>query len=103
MAQRSWRTPSAFLSRWAPGAAQGTVAAVGRGCANGLRQFHCPRGVGVNQNGAVLVADADNFRVVRWVPGATQGAVVAGGRVPGSGLREFDALFAFALEGVMAP
>jgi sugar lactone lactonase YvrE len=44
-----------------------------------LNQLSNPRGIYVDQNGTVYVADSDNNRVVKWVSGATQGVVVAGG------------------------
>jgi len=49
-------------------------------------QLHHPYGIALDKDGAVLIADSGNHRILRWVRGAAKGEVVAGGRGKGSRL-----------------
>jgi hypothetical protein len=84
--------------RWLPGATQGEIVAGGHGGGNGLHQLRHPWGIAVDGEGAVLVADTGNHRVMRWLPGATQGEIVAGGNGAGSGMHQFNICTTLALE-----
>jgi sugar lactone lactonase YvrE len=42
------------------------------------------RGVAVDENGSVYVADSSNHRVMKWTVNATEGIIVAGGNGNGS-------------------
>jgi len=88
--------------RWAPGATQGEIVAGGHGEGSGLHQLNCPHGIAVDSEGALIVVDGGNARVVRWAPGATQGEIVAGGHGEGSGLHQLECPWHVMLE-VMVP
>ena len=60
------------------------VLAGGNGPGSGLHQLKIPRGVAVDVDGAVVVADSQNHRVVRWTYGADVGELVARGLGLGS-------------------
>ena len=59
------------------------VVAGGNGRGDRLDQLDRPSGIAVERDGAVLVADTFNNRVVRWRAGAQVGEVVAGGNGEG--------------------
>ncbi|CAM2711018.1 unnamed protein product [Rotaria socialis] len=70
---------SAELSRdvkWAP---NGVVVAGGHGNGGDLNQLYAPRGVFVDEDQNVYVADLCNYRIVAWASGATEGREVVGG------------------------
>jgi sugar lactone lactonase YvrE len=66
---------------------------------SGLHQLSEPIGIAVDGEGAMLVADSANNRVMRWVPGATQGEIVAGGHGGGSGLHQLSKPIGIAVNG----
>ena len=85
-------------TRWERGAARPTV--VAGGCVEGpaLNQLRGPMGLAVDRDGAIFVAEAQNYRVMRWAPGAGAGTVVAGGRGEGSALNELNVPYGLAVD-----
>jgi len=69
-------------------AGHGVVVAGGNGPGSALNQLFWPRGVAFAPDGAVIVADEKNDRVVRWDEGAHEGIVVAGGHGRGNALSQ---------------
>jgi sugar lactone lactonase YvrE len=57
----------------------GIVVAGGRGSGRQLNQLNDPRGVQVDANGTVFIADWGNDRIVKWKRDATSGHEVIGG------------------------
>lgn len=55
-----------------------------------LSQLHRPFGIAQDYDGALLIADSGNHRILRWAPGAKQGEVVAGGNGRGSRLDQLS-------------
>jgi sugar lactone lactonase YvrE len=74
-------------ARWQQNA--NTVAG-GNGYGNGLNQLALPRGLYVDDDETVYVADQYNHRIMEWKSGATSGKVVAGGNGQGNGASELD-------------
>ncbi|CAM4842886.1 unnamed protein product [Rotaria magnacalcarata] len=62
----------------------------GNGLGPALNQLDYPRGVAVDENGSVYVADSGNQRVVKWIANAAQGVVVAGGKGLGNRTDQFN-------------
>ncbi|CAF1105102.1 unnamed protein product [Adineta steineri] len=60
------------------------VVAGGDGQGEALSQLDYPRGVAVDDSGAVYVADSNNHRVMKWMANAKEGTIVAGGNGNGS-------------------
>ncbi|MBX7108650.1 MAG: T9SS type A sorting domain-containing protein [Chitinophagales bacterium] len=67
-----------------------TVVAGGNGNGADLNQTKYPRGMALDAQGNVYVAEEGNNRVTKWAPGATQGVVVAGGNGNGSGANQLS-------------
>jgi sugar lactone lactonase YvrE len=61
-----------------------TTVAGGNGAGNGLNQFTSARGLYIDDDQTIYVADHANHRVVEWESGAISGQVVAGGNGPGN-------------------
>ncbi|CAF0896231.1 unnamed protein product [Rotaria sordida] len=57
---------------------------------NELNQLFYPRGLTVDHDQNIYVADCVNDRVMEWKPGATSGRVVAGGNDEGSKANQLD-------------
>ncbi len=57
---------------------------------NGINQLHFPRGLYVDDDETVYVADRANHRIVEWKWGAPSGQVVAGGNGPGDGAHQLS-------------
>ena len=89
--------------RWSPGAVEGIIIAGGNGAGAGLHQlqglwgdqgwpsgpfFYPMSGVALDHDGAVVIADYNNHRVVRWAPRAAEGVVIAGGNGQGAGCHQ---------------
>lgn len=55
-----------------------------------LDQLHRPFGIALDHEGALLIADSGNHRILRWLPGARVGEVVAGGNGRGEGLEQLS-------------
>jgi len=70
------------------------IVAGGHGIGGGLHQLHRPCGVAPAEDGvtdgAVVVVDSGNHRIVRWARGAKKAEVVAGGRSRGSRLDQLN-------------
>ena len=64
------------------------VVAGGNGDGANLNQLHNPRGIFVDKNNNLYIADSDNYRIVKWEPDAENGVVVAGGNGGGSNLNQ---------------
>mmetsp|Transcript_63808 Transcript_63808/g.152171 ORF Transcript_63808/g.152171 Transcript_63808/m.152171 type:complete len:679 (-) Transcript_63808:183-2219(-) len=73
-------------AQWRPAAI--VAGGRGQGCHSG--QLNFPRGLAVDAQGAVLVADTFNHRVVRYAPGCSHGEIVAGGRGCGARLDQLN-------------
>jgi sugar lactone lactonase YvrE len=68
-------------ARWTQ---HGTTVAGGNGGGTGLNQFTSARGLYIDDDQTIYVADQGNHRVVEWKSGATSGQVVAGGNGQGN-------------------
>ncbi|CAF4280158.1 unnamed protein product, partial [Rotaria sordida] len=68
----------------------GITVAGGNGQGNEINQFSSPRGLYVDDDQTVYVADRGNDRIMEWKWGATSGQVVAGGNDEGSGTHQLD-------------
>ncbi|CAF1486348.1 unnamed protein product [Adineta ricciae] len=55
------------------------IVAGGHGRGAALNQLDYPRGVAVDQDGSVYVADSNNQRIIKWEANAKEGVVVFGG------------------------
>jgi len=55
-----------------------------------LTRLHRPFGLAMDLEGAIIIADSGNHRIMRWLPGASEGEVVAGGRGRGPGLDQLN-------------
>ncbi|CAF1401718.1 unnamed protein product [Adineta ricciae] len=69
----------------------------GRGKGNELDQLDNPKGIDIDDDGSVYIADENNHRIVRWISDAKNGEVVAGGNDSGD---RIDQLF-FPIEVVI--
>jgi sugar lactone lactonase YvrE len=77
-------TPNA---RWAQ---HGITVAGGHGQGDGLKQLHSPRGLVVDDDDTVFIADTWNHCIVAWKKGDHEGRVVAGGQGQGNGLHQLN-------------
>jgi sugar lactone lactonase YvrE len=68
----------------------GLTVAGGNGEGNRINQLYHPRGLYVDDDQTVYVADQRNHRIVEWKSGATSGQVVAGGNGQGSGAHQLS-------------
>ncbi|CAF3813320.1 unnamed protein product [Rotaria sp. Silwood1] len=68
----------------------GLTVAGGNGEGNGINQLLYPRGLYVDEDQTIYVADQYNHRIVEWKWGATSGQVVAGGNGQGSGAHQLN-------------
>jgi sugar lactone lactonase YvrE len=75
-------TPDA---RWVQ---HGITAAGDQGERNGLQKLENPRGLVVDDDSTVFIADTWNHRIVAWKQGDNEGHVVAGGQGKGDGLHQ---------------
>ncbi|CAF1283177.1 unnamed protein product [Rotaria sordida] len=64
-------------ARWAQ---NGVTIAGTSGGGRGLDQLNLPRGLFVDDNQTIIIADTDNHRIVQWKMNDTKGQVVAGNR-----------------------
>jgi sugar lactone lactonase YvrE len=62
----------------------GTIKAGGHGQGNGLNQLYYPRGVFIDDDQTIYVADTFNHRIVEWKSDANNGQIVAGGNGGGN-------------------
>jgi len=73
--------------RFTPGQHRaGEVIAGGKGAGSRLDQLNCPRGLGFEADGSLLIADCDNHRIIRVYNDYSKTELAAGGRGPGSSL-----------------
>lgn len=56
----------------------------------GWQGFQSPRGIFVDSNQALYVADTSNHRIQKWNSGACYGVTVAGNRVSGNSLKQLN-------------
>ena len=56
------------------------------GKGNGLDQLNKPKGIDIDDDGSLYIADQDNHRIVRWISDAKNGEVVAGGNDRGDNI-----------------
>jgi sugar lactone lactonase YvrE len=66
------------------------TSAGGNGYGNGMSQLSSPRGLYVDDDQTVYIADQFNHRIMEWKWGATSGKVVAGGNGQGNGAHQLD-------------
>ena len=76
------------VSRWIPGATEGSLLAGGRGPGDAAEQLSMPWDIAETPDSGFVIADGGNHRVVYWGPGQSQGVVVAGGNGRGVGLNK---------------
>eukprot|EP01012_Entosiphon_sulcatum_P001501 TRINITY_DN10287_c0_g1_i1.p3 TRINITY_DN10287_c0_g1~~TRINITY_DN10287_c0_g1_i1.p3 ORF type:complete len:119 (+),score=13.41 TRINITY_DN10287_c0_g1_i1:3-359(+) len=74
-----------------PAGQSGTVVAGGNGQGSAMDQLNAPVSVWVTPSGAMLVADADNHRVLLLRRGSAQGIVLFGGNGAGSAMNQLSA------------
>ena len=74
-------------ARWAQ---NGTTVAGGHGEGEATHQLHYPRGLHVDEEETVIVADYLNHRIVEWKRGDTSGRVLAGGNGEGDGPNQLN-------------
>ncbi|CAF1596031.1 unnamed protein product [Rotaria sordida] len=77
------RAPAIDIHPNAKWAQNGLTVAGGNRDGNGTNQVSRPRGVYVDDDQTIYVAEYSNHRIVEWKYGATSGQVVAGGNGPG--------------------
>ncbi len=68
----------------------GITVAGGNGGGNAANQLDLPRGVSVDVNANVYVADVNNKRVQKWLKNAVTGSTVAGGNGSGSNANQLN-------------
>jgi len=73
-------------TRWNPNA---TTVAGGKGEGNELNQLSHPRGLDIDYDGTLYIADSGNHRIVEWKKNATAGRIVAGGN-KGAGVDQLN-------------
>ena len=71
----------AATARWAQ---NGVTVAGGHGQGEATHQLSDPRGLHVDEEGTVIVADCGNHRIMEWKRGDTSGRVLAGGNGAGN-------------------
>ncbi|CAF2060532.1 unnamed protein product [Rotaria magnacalcarata] len=70
---------------------QGVTIAAGHGCGGATNQLYHPRGLFVDADKTVFIADNGNHRIIQWKnDDTTNGQVVAGGNDRGNGLHQLD-------------
>jgi sugar lactone lactonase YvrE len=74
-------------ARWAQ---HGITVASGHGQGDGLQQLFYPRGLVVDDDDNMFIADTWNYRIVAWKKDDNEGHVVAGRQGEGSVLHRFD-------------
>ena len=67
-----------------------TTIAGGNGFGNGISQLSGPRGLYVDEDQTVYVADQFNHRIMEWKWGKRNGRIVAGGNGQGNGAHQLD-------------
>ncbi|CAF2124098.1 unnamed protein product [Rotaria magnacalcarata] len=68
----------------------GLTVAGGNGQGNQINQLSNPRGLFVDDDQNIYIADQENHRIMEWKRNATSGRVVAGGNGPGRGARQLN-------------
>ncbi|CAF3725299.1 unnamed protein product [Rotaria sp. Silwood1] len=64
-------------ARWAQ---NGVTVAGGGGSGRAFDQLNLPKGLFIDDNRTIIIADTDNHRIIQWKMGDTKGQVVAGNR-----------------------
>jgi NHL repeat len=72
-----------FNARWIQ---RGETVAGGNGCGDALHQLHFPKGLTVDDDGTLYIADYGNHRIVAWKSSEKIGQIVAGGKGKGNRL-----------------
>ncbi|CAF1343261.1 unnamed protein product [Rotaria sp. Silwood1] len=75
-------------ARWSQ---NGTIVAGGNGAGDATNQLYMPRGVFVDDNRTMTIADLENHRIAQWKMGDTNGQIVAGGKGEGNRLDQLNA------------
>jgi len=70
------------IEKWAPGATRGIMVAGGSLGADSS-QLNNPRGIYVDGDGAIYIADYFNNRIQKWLRGMNHGFTIAGNLIPG--------------------
>ncbi|CAF4722798.1 unnamed protein product, partial [Rotaria socialis] len=69
----------------------GVTIAGGHGQGGATNQLYHPRGLFVDDDQTVVIADCVNHRIIQWKSGdTTNGQVVAGGKGAGNGLHQLN-------------
>ncbi|CAF4724735.1 unnamed protein product, partial [Rotaria sp. Silwood2] len=74
-------------ARWAQ---NGVTVAGGHGKGNATNQLYWPRGLFVDDDQTIVIADYRNHRIIQWKKDDTNGQVVAGGNGKGNRLDQLD-------------
>ncbi|CAF2149476.1 unnamed protein product [Rotaria magnacalcarata] len=75
-------------AKWAQ---NGVTVAGGNGSGDDTNQLYCPRGLFVDDDQTVVIADVRNHRIIQWKNGdTTNGQRVAGGNGAGNGLHRLN-------------
>ena len=65
-----------------------------------LNQLHSPRGLDLDVDGSLLIADTYNHRIARWRPNARQGEIVVGSKQSGNRTDQLSAHVAMLLDRI---
>ncbi|CAF4397466.1 unnamed protein product, partial [Rotaria sp. Silwood2] len=68
----------------------GFTIAGGNGLGSATNQLFWPRGLYLNYDETIVIADSTNHRIIQWTKGDTNGQVVAGGNGRGSQLNQLQ-------------
>ncbi|CAF1246651.1 unnamed protein product [Adineta ricciae] len=78
----------------------GITVAGGHGSGNATNQLNAPRGLFIDENRTMFIADESNHRIVQWKLGDENGKVVAGGNGKGKLLNQFDSPSSVVIDSV---
>ncbi|CAF1206893.1 unnamed protein product [Adineta ricciae] len=78
----------------------GITVAGGHGSGTATNQLNTPRGLFIDENRTMFIADEKNHRIVQWKLGDENGTVVAGGNGKGKQLDQFDSPTSVVIDSV---
>ncbi len=79
----------------------GITVAGGHGRGSASDQLHAPRGLVIDDDQTMVIADEGNHRIVQWKFGAINGQVVAGGNDKGDRLDQLNQPTSVVIDKVM--